>query len=166
MCDFLIDTDSPKNTALAFPSETNSTSELALGHVAICVKDLDQAIKFYQSLDLKLSYKTIDIAYLYSGNQGIALMRIGSKEAKPHFGFACKNIQEVEQIHNKLKDQGISVTPIQYMGPAAAFYGQDLDGNRFEYIYEPVQANVNSQPINRRKTKLKSKGFGVNKKKR
>ena len=149
-----------QNIPLTHDYQNNTFSQLALGHVAICVRDLVLATKFYQSLGLKLSYQTADMAYLYSGKQGIALMRIGSKQAHPHFGFACTSVKEVEQIHHKLKNQGLSVTPIEYMGPAAAFYGQDLDGNWFEYIYEPTPDNTYLQPKKKSRKKLKAKGFG------
>ena len=127
-----------------------------IGHVAICVQDLDQSVQFYRQLGLDLSYQTPDMAYFYSGSQGIALMRVGSADAKPHFGFACTSRQEVEQRHNALRQQGLSVTPIQVMGDAAAFYGQDPSGNWFEYLYEPV-VEVESRP---RQRGSRTKGFG------
>ena len=127
-----------------------------IGHVAICVQDLDQSVRFYRQLGLDLSYQTPDMAYFYSGNQGIALMRVGSAEAKPHFGFACTSRREVEERHRALTQQGLSVTPIQVMGNAAAFYGQDPSGNWFEYLYEPGAA-VEVQP---RQRGSRAKGFG------
>ena len=144
-------------TSRSIPTPTSSYLPRPIGHVAICVEDLDRGIKFYQSLGLELSYQTADMAYLYSGKQGIALMRVGSEHAKPHFGFACSSPTEVEQIHSYLQDQGVSITPIQKMGEAAAFYAQDPDGNWFEYLYEPpaMEAASRVTQLNR-----KPKGFG------
>lgn len=120
----------------------------SIGHVAICVSDLDRAVQFYQRLGLTLSYRTADMAYFYgdrpaldgpnANRQGLALMRLGSAEAKPHFGFACASREEVEQRHRELTQQGVTVTPIQQIGEAAAFYGQDPSGNWFEYLFEAV----------------------------
>lgn len=109
----------------------------SIGHVAICVDDLDKAVAFYQGLGLRLSYQHDTMAYLYSGKQGLALMKRNSDEAKPHFGFDCQSRQEVEQLHWSLNKKGLTVSPIQVMGPAAAFYVQDPSGNWFEYLYEP-----------------------------
>ena len=135
----------------------------SIGHVAICVDDLEQAVQFYGQLGLDLSYKTADMAYLYSGNQGIALMRSGSAQAKPHFGFACTSRQDVEQRHRELTLQGLSVTPVQVMGEVAAFYVQDPSGNWFEYLFEPESTEMTSKPVLKgrdRARSSRSKGFG------
>lgn len=112
-------------------------SSKPIGHIALCVDNLPESVAFYVSLGLRLSYQHEDMAYLYSGNQGIALMRRGSPEAKPHFGFECHSCKEVEAFHQAFAHQGISTSPIQRMGDAAAFYLQDPAGNWLEYIYEP-----------------------------
>ena len=119
---------------MAMPKSKNPKP---IGHVAICVDDLDKAVEFYQGLGLTLSYQYEAMAYLYSGQQGLALMQCNSEDAKPHFGFDCQSRQEVEQLHWSLNKKGLTVTPIQVMGPAAAFYVQDPSGNWFEYLYEP-----------------------------
>ncbi|MEM9220408.1 MAG: VOC family protein [Cyanobacteria bacterium P01_F01_bin.150] len=133
-----------------------------IGHVAICVEELDQAVQFYRQLGLELSYQTKDMAYFYSGAQGVALMRVGSSEAKPHFGFSCTSLEEVEQVHRDLTRRGITVTPIQRVGEVAAFYGQDPSGNWFEYLFEPdVQPTMSIPPQRRtRAHSARSKGFG------
>ena len=134
-----------------------------IGHVAICVEDLAQAVQFYGQLGLDLSYQTADMAYLYSGTQGIALMRSDSAQAKPHFGFACTSRQDVERRHRDLEQQGLSVTPLQSMGEAIAFYVQDPSGNWFEYLFEPESIEMTSNPVLKgrdRARSSRSKGFG------
>ena len=139
-----------------------------IGHVALCVEDLDQAVQFYRQLGLSLSYRTADMAYFFCSSQdsrplnapeqGIALMRVGSAEAKPHIGFACLSQADVEQRHRALTQQGVTVTPIQRVGETAAFYGQDPSGNWFEYLFEPAaNTTVQHHPSS---VRSRAKGFG------
>jgi catechol 2,3-dioxygenase-like lactoylglutathione lyase family enzyme len=110
-----------------------------LGHVAICVKDLDQAAKFYQNLGMDLVWKDPDWAYLKAGDDGLALLSPSYSQAGPHFGFIFSDRSEVNAAYERLKTEGVYLTPIhEHRDGTASFYGKDPDGNWFEYLYEPV----------------------------
>lgn len=109
-----------------------------LGHVAICVEDVDKAANFYQNLGMKLVWKDVDWAYLKAGNDGLALLSPSYRQAGPHFGFVFGDRAEMETAYSELKDKGVRVSQIhQHRDGTASFYGQDPDGNWFEYLYEP-----------------------------
>lgn len=111
-----------------------------LGHVAICVKDVDKAAEFYQNMGMELVWKDPDWAYLKAGDDGLALMSPSYRQAGPHFGFIFPERSEMETGYEELKAQGVHVTTIhEHRDGTASFYGRDLDGNWFEYIYEPAK---------------------------
>lgn len=110
-----------------------------LGHVAICVKDIDQAAQFYQNLGMDLAWKDKDWAYLKAGDDGLALLSPSYEQAGPHFGFIFDNRAEVEAAYARLQAEGIAMSEIhEHRDGTASFYGKDPDGNWFEYLYEPV----------------------------
>lgn len=110
-----------------------------MGHVAISVKDLEQAAQFYQNLGMALVWKDADWAYLKAGEDGLALLSPQYSQAGPHFGFIFDDRAEVEAAYNRLHSEGVHITPIhEHRDGTASFYGRDLDGNWFEYLYEPA----------------------------
>ncbi|MEM6835307.1 MAG: VOC family protein [Cyanobacteria bacterium P01_C01_bin.120] len=110
-----------------------------LGHVAICVQDIDQAVTFYQKLGMDLIWHDTDWAYLKAGDDGLALLSPNYDQAGPHFGFVFSDRAEVDTAYDRLKADGVFVTPIhEHRDGTASFYGKDLDGNWFEYLYEPA----------------------------
>lgn len=112
-----------------------------LGHVAICVKDIDRAAEFYQNLGMELAWKDADWAYLKAGEDGLALLSPQYDQAGPHFGFLFSDRAEVDAAYQRLQVEGVHVTPIhEHRDGTASFYGRDPDGNWFEYLYEPVSA--------------------------
>ncbi|MGF1494850.1 MAG: VOC family protein [Microcoleaceae cyanobacterium] len=112
-----------------------------LGHVAICVQDIDQAARFYKNLGMKLVWKDTDWAYLKAGDDGLALLSPGYDQAGAHFGFIFNDRVDMEAAHTELQQQGVSVGQIhEHRDGTASFYGKDLDGNTFEYLYEPDQS--------------------------
>lgn len=109
-----------------------------LGHVAICVKDIDKAAEFYQNLGMELAWKDADWAYLKAGDDGLALLSPSYNQAGPHFGFVFRDRAEMEAAYNQLKADGIPATHIhEHRDGTASFYARDPDGNGFEYLYEP-----------------------------
>jgi catechol 2,3-dioxygenase-like lactoylglutathione lyase family enzyme len=109
-----------------------------LGHVAIRVRDLDEAAQFYKNLGLDLVWKDADWAYLKAGEDGLALLGPGYKQAGPHFGFMFADRREMETAYEQLKAKQIQLTEIhEHRDGTASFYGRDPDGNWFEYLYEP-----------------------------
>lgn len=114
-----------------------------IGHVAICVKDLDQAAQFYQNLGMELVWKDPDWAYLKAGEDGLALLGTSYKQAGAHFGFIFNDRAEVNEAFDRLQSEGVHLTPIhEHRDGTASFYGRDPDGNWFEYLYEPAAVAV------------------------
>lgn len=110
-----------------------------IGHVAICVENLDRAATFYQELGMDLVWKDADWAYLKAGEDGLALLSPQYKQAGPHFGFIFDDRAEVETAYDRLKAEGVHLTEIhEHRDGTASFYGRDPDGNWFEYLYEPA----------------------------
>ncbi|WP_052128523.1 VOC family protein [Neosynechococcus sphagnicola] len=110
-----------------------------LGHVAICVEDVARAAQFYQDLGLDLVWQDQDWAYLKAGDDGLALLSPSYAQARAHFGFVFSDRAELTLSHTQLQGAGIPVSPIlQHRDGTASFYGQDPDGNAFEYLYEPL----------------------------
>lgn len=110
-----------------------------IGHVAICVQDVEKAAQFYQNLGMELVWKDPDWAYLKAGDDGLALLSPGYEQAGAHFGFVFGDRAEVDQAYASLKAEGVHVTDIhEHRDGTASFYGRDPDGNWFEYLYEPA----------------------------
>ena len=110
-----------------------------LGHVAICVKDIDKSAAFYQLLGMELVWQDADWAYLKAGTDGLALLGPGYKQAGPHFGFVFDDRAAIETAYERLKTEDVRLTEIhEHRDGTASFYGRDPDGNWFEYLYEPA----------------------------
>jgi len=110
-----------------------------LGHVAICVQDINQAVEFYKNLGMEVAWKDDDWAYMKAGDDGLALLSPTYEQAGPHFGFLFSDRSEMEIAYDQLKAQKIEVSPVhEHRDGTASFYGKDLDGNWFEYLYEPA----------------------------
>lgn len=110
-----------------------------IGHIAICVQDLEKAAQFYQTLGMDLVWKDPDWAYLKAGEDGLALLSPSYQQAGAHFGFVFGDRAEVDQAYATLSADGVHVTPIhEHRDGTASFYGRDPDGNWFEYLYEPA----------------------------
>lgn len=110
-----------------------------IGHVAICVQDIDRAVEFYKNLGMEVAWQDADWAYLKAGEDGLALLSPGYAQAGPHFGFIFRDRAEMEANYEQLSSQNVKVTKIHdHRDGTASFYGQDPDGNWFEYLYEPL----------------------------
>lgn len=110
-----------------------------IGHVAICVADLNRAAQFYQGLGMRLVWQDGDWAYLKAGEDGLALLGPDYKQAGPHFGFVFADRAEVDAAYSRLQAEGVTMTPVyEHRDGTASFYGKDPDGNWFEYLYEPA----------------------------
>ncbi len=110
-----------------------------LGHVAICVQDIDQAVAFYRNLGMEVAWHDKDWAYVKAGEDGLALLSPNYEQAGPHFGFVFSDRAEVDEAYDRLKAAGVYVTDMhEHRDGTASFYGKDPDGNWFEYLYEPA----------------------------
>lgn len=111
-----------------------------LGHVAICVENLDRAVEFYQNLGMNLVWKDNDWAYLKAGDDGLALLTPNYEQAGPHFGFVFSDRAEMEAAYQQLQADGLDLSKLhEHRDGTASFYGRDPDGNWFEYLYESAE---------------------------
>lgn len=112
-----------------------------LGHVAVRVEDIPQAIEFYTRLGMVNVWQDPDWAYMKAGEDGLALLGPGYRAAGPHFGFLFRDRSDLEAEYTRLKQNGIQVGVLhEHRDGTASFYGKDPDGNLFEFLYEPVDA--------------------------
>ena len=122
-------------------SDLNIESVHRLGHVAIRVEDVDRAKEFYLSLGMKLVWDDVDWCYLEAGEtkDGLALLGPGYKAAGPHFAFHFTKRDEIERIHDSLKNQGIKVGALHdHRDGTSSFYLKDTEGNWLEMLYHPL----------------------------
>lgn len=109
-----------------------------LGHVAICVQDIEKSAQFYQNLGMKLVWQDKDWAYLKAGDDGLALLSPNYKQAQAHFGFVFRDHSEIEAAYRELSAANADISELhEHRDGTASFYGRDPDGNWFEYLYEP-----------------------------
>jgi len=114
-----------------------------LGHVAISVQDIDKAATFYRNLGMELVWKDSDWAYLKAGDDGLALLGPTYKQSGPHFGFILSDRIDLQIAYENLKAKGIHLCNVHdHRDGTSSFYGQDPDGNWFEYLYEPTPVVV------------------------
>ena len=122
-------------------SDLNIKSVHRLGHVAIRVKDVERAKEFYISLGMKLVWDDVDWCYLEAGDtkDGLALLGPGYKAAGPHFAFHFTKRDEIERIHDSLKNQGMKVGTLHdHRDGTSSFYLKDTEGNWLEMLYHPL----------------------------
>ncbi|MCT8137208.1 VOC family protein [Anaerobacillus sp. CMMVII] len=112
--------------------------------------DLEEAIKFYQSIDLVLAYVISDrVAFFWLGEskkkeQMLGVWQVTSDQFKQsHFALHLPYAQFMN-VPNFLSDKGIHLVPsfgldtsepiVHAWMPAASYYFEDKDGNSLEYI--------------------------------
>jgi catechol-2,3-dioxygenase len=106
-----------------------------LGHIAICVQEVQRAVDFYQTLGMEVAWQDEDWAFVKAGNDGLALLGPKYATAGPHFGFVLDNLEDLHSYFSELKDQGATATGIHdHRDGTSSFYAKDLDGNTFEFL--------------------------------
>jgi catechol 2,3-dioxygenase-like lactoylglutathione lyase family enzyme len=122
---------------------------LGLRHVALNVRDVAKSVTFYQNvLGMKLEWQPDpDNAYLTSGDDNLALHRMGSSLAGTpelgqkldHFGFLVRYPENVDEWAAKIRLQGIPLErePRTHRDGARSFYFRDPDENLIQIIYHP-----------------------------
>jgi catechol 2,3-dioxygenase-like lactoylglutathione lyase family enzyme len=122
-----------------------------LRHVALSVKDLEACERFYVGLlGMRVEWRPdADNLYLTSGLDNLALHRAKSPLAAEgqrldHFGFILREAHYVDEWHDFLKANGISIAqpPKTHRDGARSFYCRDPDGNLVQFIHHPPIANV------------------------
>jgi len=74
-----------------------------LGHVAVCVQDIEKSAEFYLNLGMELVWKDADWAYLKAGEDGLALLSPSYDQAGPHFGFVFDSAPKWNRLTNNSK---------------------------------------------------------------
>ena len=103
-----------------------------LGHVAICVKDMDRAVAYYMSLGFNCEWESDDWSYF---EEGIALLGPGYNRADPHFAMNVENEDEMNEVRDKLIGMGYECAkPYKHRDGTVSFYTRDPEGNQLEFI--------------------------------
>lgn len=106
-----------------------------LGHVAVCVKDVQVAVDFYTRLGMEVAWQDEDWAFVKAGGDGLALLGPKYASAGPHFGFVLDDPEAMERFYEQLAAEGATVTTIhEHRDGTSSFYARDLDGNTFEFL--------------------------------
>ncbi len=117
---------------------STSTQLKRLGHVAVRVKDIPAAVKFYQALGMEAVWQDVDWAYVKAGADGLALLGPLYTHADAHFGFILADKTELAARFETLKAEGAACSPLlDHRDGTSSFYAKDLDGNLLEFLYEP-----------------------------
>ncbi|WP_287129106.1 VOC family protein [Candidatus Cyanaurora vandensis] len=109
-----------------------------IGHVAVRVADIPQAVAFYQDLGMEAVWQDEDWAYVKAGADGLALLGPLYTHAGAHFGFILSDRAELQSRFTTLTDQGAACSPLlDHRDGTSSFYAKDRDGNLLEFLYEP-----------------------------
>ncbi|OGT46448.1 MAG: glyoxalase [Gammaproteobacteria bacterium RIFCSPHIGHO2_12_FULL_41_20] len=116
-----------------------------LHHVALFAKNFDACMRFYtELLGMHIVWHPdIDNVYLSSGTDNLALHRAPQEfiptphQHLDHIGFFLRERQDVDQWHEFLRAQGITikVAPKDHRDGTRSFYCEDPDGNVVQFIY-------------------------------
>ncbi len=116
-------------------------------HVALFVAKFDETVAFYtQLLGMTIEWEPdADNVYLTSGNDNLALHRYSGEERPAatqrldHIGFIIDKVEQVNQWHEFLKEQGVRIKnePKTHRDGARSFYCLDPDGTVVQIIYHP-----------------------------
>ncbi|OXT18500.1 glyoxalase [Bacillus sp. OG2] len=117
----------------------------------INTKNLNNAIQFYQDLQLELAYTVEErrAAFFWLGDpsrkeQMLGIWEVSEDKFTPsHFAFSV-SLKELLEVPEFLAQKGIDLSPsfgldagepiVHPWMPAASCYFKDLDGNSLEYI--------------------------------
>jgi len=123
---------------------TNPPTTLGIRHIALRVKDLDRARRFYVDV---LGYAVEwepdpENLYLTSGTDNLALHRaesVNAGGALDHFGIVLKKAEDVDAWADHLKSKGLALEkePKTHRDGARSFYVKDPEGNVLQFIHHP-----------------------------
>jgi catechol-2,3-dioxygenase len=118
-------------------------------HIALKVRDVAQAKKFYQEIfgmDVVWEPDPQNV-YLSSGCDNIALheapqsfLDSAQERQLDHLGFVVESIERVEELESHFRSQGVKIVhPFKiHRDGSASFYCADPDGVVIQMLYEPT----------------------------
>jgi catechol 2,3-dioxygenase-like lactoylglutathione lyase family enzyme len=116
-----------------------------LRHLALNVKDVAHAVKFYRWVfGMTVVWQPDpDNAYLSSGCDNLALHRGPAGGRSPqslnHLGFIVSTIEELEAGHQWAHENQLDIAhPLRrHRDGSVSYYVRDPDGNLIQMLYEP-----------------------------
>ena len=128
-----------------------------IAHIILTVSRFDECEKFYKKLlpflGLKLVFDGKDMCYHVGARTGVGIQRcdpehqderfVQNRAGLHHFCFRARSSEDVDQVHELLKELNATiVTPPQEGSWAPGYYSvlfEDPDGIRVEVNYVPGQ---------------------------
>lgn len=120
---------------------------MKIGHVHLKVRSLPRAIAFYRRyLDMAVTEKLAEAMVFMSADEmhhQLALQEVGMRAAAParhdvglyHVAFEVPDRQALAATYRKLKQDGVSVHPVDHR-ISWALYFNDPDGNGVEVYWD------------------------------
>ncbi len=126
-----------------------------LNHAVLYVRDAQRAARFYQDVLGFVVYQNMgDRAYFLrtnattDNNHDLGLFSIGPDAAQPtrgervglyHLAWEVETLPELAQVRDALA-QANALVGVNDHGASLSLYGQDLDGNEFEVMWQVPEA--------------------------
>lgn len=115
--------------------------EVKVTHAAVQVVSVKNSIDFFQkALGVKPAWSgSQDWGMVKSAGSTLALIEGEQKKHPPHIGFVVPNKEDVDTMHQHLKDSGAKEVsdPKDHRDQSRSFYFKDPDGNQFELLWLP-----------------------------
>lgn len=121
---------------------------LGMRHIALKVRDVARAKRFYQDLlGMAVVWEPDDKnVYLSSGCDNLAIHEVAENFARSaeerqldHLGFIVDSIERVRELEQEFVRQGVTIVhPFKiHRDGSASFYCADPDGIVIQMLYEP-----------------------------